>query len=383
MSLKKINPIVSWWMTPKLPYEDVYELPLLKNKTVLAKCTHFFSHWFVHPIKRRLAKIYLVFLHKRGVKVIGITGSAGKSTTTAMLKSIFDTKGGVVITPAGIDPVFNIPNTILRCTPKTKFLILEMSVEFRGEMDYYLWLAKPDVAVITNILASHLQFFKDLDGVLAEKGKLAKSISGDGCVFLNQDDKKLSAFGKTLKVPLVWFKSGGNLLEENANAAKSVAKYFGISDSEINRGLRNFVSQEHRLELKKGKNGSEVLDDSYNSNPYAAISALKYFVKLAKNKRKVVVMGDMLQMGNFEKEGHKMVGKELSKYNFDLVIGVGKASRFTIEELKKHSPETHTELVEDYRLAYTKIKNHLKPNTFILVKGSRSIGLDKLVDMLT
>lgn len=120
-----------------------------------------------HPIKNLIANNYLFFLRKfTNIKVIAITGSAGKTTTKEMVTSILKQVAPTVWTKDNIDPVYNIPATILRCTPWTKYLILEMSVEYPGEMDFYLWLAKPDIGVITNIFPTHTEFFGDADGVL-------------------------------------------------------------------------------------------------------------------------------------------------------------------------------------------------------------------------
>src|SRR3989304_10463920 len=140
MLSNKVNKIIRWWVTPKLPLQDVFE----KH--------NFISQWLMHPIKRRLARYYLKLIQKyTDITVIGVTGSAGKSTTVQMITSILKHRGKTHATPPSIDPVYNIPNTILKCVPGTKYLILEMSVEYPGEMDYYLWLAKPDIGVITKI----------------------------------------------------------------------------------------------------------------------------------------------------------------------------------------------------------------------------------------
>lgn len=367
-------------MTPYLPYQDIYELPLLKNKSFYAKVLHIFSNWLVHPIKRRLAKKYLEYLKRKSrIKVIGITGSAGKSTTTKILDSILKLDGETVSTPPGIDPVFNIPNTILKCSTKTKYLILEMSVEFPGEMDYYLWIAKPNMAVITNIMASHLEFFKDLEGVMHEKGKLVKSLNKTDVAFFNDSDINLQKFSKKIDCKVEWFKSDVDPMVQNFNTATKVAKYLKINSSIIEKGISDFKTPEHRLELIHGRDGLTILDDSYNSNPSAAVAAIKYFVKISKGKPKIAVLGDMLQMGEYEETGHRLVGKEASKYNFEVIIGVGKSAKYILEEVGKNSKNTKTLLVSNVDLAYKALRKYAKPGFFVLVKGSRSIGLDKLV----
>ncbi len=105
--------------------------------------------WFIHPIKRKIAKYYLAFLKRFfGIKIIGITGSVGKTTTKEMVASTLKLQGPTVCSYANIDQIYNLPTTILRARPWTKYLVLEMGVEYPGEMDFYLWLAKPDIGVI-------------------------------------------------------------------------------------------------------------------------------------------------------------------------------------------------------------------------------------------
>ncbi|NMD01040.1 MAG: hypothetical protein GYA62_15160, partial [Bacteroidales bacterium] len=156
--MKKQNTFVQWWQTP--------EFPLIH----LSDRTSFIKKWFFHPIKRRVARLYLKILQSStDIKVIGITGSAGKTTTKEVLASILKEDGKTVFSKENIDPIYNIPTTILKTPPSTKYLILEMGVEYLGEMDFYLWLAKPDVGIITNIFPTHLEFLKNVEGVMTEK----------------------------------------------------------------------------------------------------------------------------------------------------------------------------------------------------------------------
>ena len=359
-------------MTPKLPPQDVFE----KH--------NFISQWLVHPIKRRLARHYLKLIQKyTDITVIGVTGSAGKSTTVQMIASILKNKSLTVATPPSIDPVYNIPNTILKVGPKTKYLILEMSVEYPGEMDYYLWLAKPDIGAIINIYPTHTQFLGSVDGVFREKKKLVEALSFSGTAVLNREDRFLRRLENKLKAKIVWF--GGDLdpLAQNANVATTIATVLNIDRESIKRGLENYVRPKHRFEVIKHKSGAVIFDDSYNSNPEALISILSVFNNLAKKGLKIAVLGDMLQLGELEEREHRRVGREVGKSGFEVLIGVGKASKFMIEEVKKNSEGTKTHLVQSAEQVLPILLPYLSKNTFILVKGSRSIGLDKLVSRLS
>lgn len=328
-----------------------------------------FKKYIYHPIKNIIAKYYVLLLQKVfGLTVIGITGSAGKTTTKEILASILKLYGKTVYSFDNIDPVYNISTTILRCTPLTKYLILEMGVEYPNEMDFYLWLVRPQVGVITNIFPTHTLYFGNENGVLKEKSKLVKNTK---IAILNSDDKYLSNLKFALRAKTYWFKNGENAIETNKNITTKVSEILGISDDLIKKGLNNYESPKHRLQIIKHKSGAIIVDDSYNSNPEAVISTLKYFNKIAGRNKKVGVIGDMLELGKIEVQEHKRIGLEIKKYKFEKVIGVGKLVRFVTDDC-----------YDNYLDVLPVIKKYLKNNTYILIKGSRSIALDKLVDSL-
>jgi UDP-N-acetylmuramyl pentapeptide synthase len=161
----EFNQIIRLWTGP-LPIQELFPLNRQVNPLL---------HWFIHPIKRRIAKYYLLILQKFfGIKVIAITGSTGKTTTTNLLYSVLSKAGSTIKTADSITTTYNLPTTILKCTPATRYLILEMGVEYPGDMDFYCWLAKPDIATVLNITAVHSSFLGTLDQIKAEKYKLQK-----------------------------------------------------------------------------------------------------------------------------------------------------------------------------------------------------------------
>ena len=366
----KNNPIIRWWVTPMLPFEDV-----------CAKHSPF-SKWLFHPVKRRLARSYLKILQKyTDIKVIGITGSAGKTTTKEMVASILKLDGRTVCTPKNIDSVYSIPNTILATPPGTKYLILEMGVEYKGEMDFYFWMAKPDIGLITNIFPTHTQFLDNIEGVFREKSKLVLGLPGNGKAVLNSADAKLKSLSDKLTSEIIWFKPDINPITQNANAASALARALGVSEDKIKKGLSEYKKPVHRLQVINHVSGALILDDSYNSNPWAALSTLAYFNKLAKGD-KIAVLGDMLELRTYDESAHREMGRSVAKSNFKTVIGVGKSSKFLIDEIKSHSKGTETFLFEKAEDATPIVRRSLKKGVSLLIKGSRSIGLDKIVDAL-
>jgi UDP-N-acetylmuramoyl-tripeptide--D-alanyl-D-alanine ligase len=372
--MKAYRKFVRWWMTPHLP--DVHTRK--KSRGLMGSI----KKWFWHPIKRRIAKYYLSFLQiSTNIKVIAITGSAGKTTTKDMIARVLETSGATISSKENIDPIYNIPSTILKTPPGTKFLVLEMGVEYPGEMNYYLWLARPDIGVITNIFPTHTKYFGDIRGVLKEKSKLAFSLPKTGASVLNAGDPMLKKIAKKIKTKVLWFKNSPNPLEENANAARLVCGQLGVKKTQMDKVLKNFKTPNHRIQLINHASGAMILDDSYNSNPMAAVKTLNYFNKISKHK-KMAVLGDMLELGKYEEEGHRVLGKEVARSGFDLVIGVGKSSKFIIEEVAKKSKNTEVFLVSDADKAWTILYPRLSKKTSVLIKGSRSVGLESLVSKL-
>ncbi len=336
-----------------------------------------------HPIKNFIAKYYLIILRQfTNIKVIGITGSAGKTTTKEMVASILKKESPTVWSKENIDPVYNIPSTILKCRLNTKYLVLEMGIEYPNEMDFYLSIVKPDVGVITNIFPTHTQHLGNISGVLKEKSKMVLALGEDEYAILNSNDKRLRDLSNEIKCKIVWFESDQDPIIQNMNTATAVAKVLGISHEKIAAGLESYEKPKHRFEVLKHDSGAVIYDDSYNSNPEAAIISIKKFVKLAKSNKKVAILGDMLELGDYEISGHKKVGSELAKLGFDTVIGIGKRSKYIISEVEKQSPKVNTYQFDTIEDALQTINTFLRKDRYIFIKGSRSIGLDKLVSLL-
>lgn len=411
-----VNWIIHWWFTPKLPANYIWIPPERRPKTAGKLVRVYFRTWLVHPLKRRIAKYYLRLLQKFfGLKVIAISGSSGKTTTKDMLASILAQKGQVVASYANIDPVFNIPTTILKCKPSTQYLILEMGVEMPNEMDFYLWLANPDLAVVTNVYQTHTQFFGDTDGVTREKSKLARFLKKDAILVLNSENSYTKRMGTNTRAKVVYFGRGGLAQAENTKisikgtkyalliqdnktqinlpmigehfvanslAAAAVGSMFGLTLEQIKSGLEELNPPDHRLKVIRLKNGATILDDSYNNNPSAAKATLETFAQIWNGHTPIAVLGDMLELGKKEVEKHREIGDLVSSIGIKKLIGVGNLSRHTVKSAEAKLGKDNVFWAQDYLSAFKLLKPILKANTITLIKGSRSIGLDNLVSML-
>lgn len=418
MQSNKVPGIIQWWVTPKLPREHIFIPPEKKPKKPEEKIAVYLRKWLIHPIKRRVARHYLIFLQKFcGLTVIGITGSAGKTTTKEMVASVLARKGKTVSSIKNIDSVYNIPTTILRANPTTRYLVLEMGVEFPGEMDFYLWLARPDIAVITNIYPTHTQFLGSVEGVANEKIKLIQALPKDGYAILNNENPLVKKYSRKTRAKIVWYGKGSKIRAENQSitdklevkftlnlmsgkmnihlpclgeqfisnslAAAAVGYTSGVSPSQIREGLQNFRREEHRMAIVHHKSGAIILDDSYNNNPEAARGALMSLKSISGNKKMIVVFGDMLELGNRQEQYHREAGRLIASLGVDYLLGVGKLSKSLIAEAAKSMQGENLSWVENVKDAYKILVPHLEKDSVILIKGSRSISLDKLVDRLS
>ena len=413
-----MNPIIRWWVTPYLPKNHIFLEEGKKPKGRIALFQIYFKKWIVHPIKRRLAKGYLILIRAIfHTKVIGITGSAGKTTTKDMLTSILKKSGRVISSYKNIDPIYNIPDTILKISPRTKYLVLEMGVEFPGEMDYYLWLAKPDIGLITNIFPTHTEFFKSTKGVFEEKSKLLHVLTNLDTAILNYENPSLKNIVNQLQVKTILYGKGSDIFAnkillgdnfitnfqlnlrdkkidihlpivgeqfvENALASTAVAYSLGVDTGSIKEGLECYVTPEHRMKIIHLKNGAVLLDDSYNSNPEAAKRTISTFNKIAKRKTKIIVFGDMLELGTKEKKYHRNLGNYILKKGVDYLIGVGLLSKETVRIVGEKIGKNKVFWFADNNGVAEVIEKIMDKNTLILVKGSRGIGLDKVVNKLS
>lgn len=404
-----INSLIQWWLTPKFPQKHIDNLLRYKPIGIKNIVRNYYRTWVVHPFKRRFSKFYLYILKTFfGLKVIGITGSSGKTTTKEMLASILGLDGKTVYSYANIDPIYNIPTTVLKCTPNTKYLILEMGVEYPNEMDFYLWLAKPDISVITNVFPTHIKYLKNIDGVYREKSKIVRYLSKNSTAVINSEDLYLRKLKNKVNVNIFWFGNGSDVyasgLKINSNfktefvlnwygkstnieipiigeqfvsdalASITVAFNLKIEIDKIKLGLIKFKSADHRMVVKKLKSGAVLIDDSYNNNPESAKKAITTLKAVAGKRKTILIFGDMLELGRDEIKYHKEIGAHISNVGIDRVIPIGNLSRYVTKDRKI--------AFSVWQEAMPIIKTFVKRGNIIMVKGSRGLKLDEVVKNL-
>lgn len=365
----------------------------------------------VKDTTKSLGDVASVWRDKLNAKVIGITGSVGKTTTKEMLAAILSVKYRVNKTTSNNNNHIGVPLTLLATKAKHQIAVVEHGTNHFGEIKYSARISRPDLAVITNIGYSHIEFLKDRNGVLKEKSELLKiTFKNGGKVFINNDDVLLRKFGRRLKRkitfgfdnrsdyqaklveidklgrPTVEIKYSKNLFKaklplageqsaKNFLAAFAIAKELRLSDKQILNGLKKIKSVGKRLEIKKFSE-TIIINDSYNANPDSMKASLNLLNKMKPSYRKIAILGDMFELGAQSKKLHKEIGQFINELKLNEVYTVGKFSKEIFSQLNGRVP-VKKHFNEKSSLIKSLKKSSLKKSV-ILIKGSRGMKMEEI-----
>lgn len=351
-------------------------------------------------------------------KVIGITGSVGKTTATLASLAVLSQKYKTIATSPSLDMIFNLPITILKVSPKVEKVILEMGIEYPGEMDFYLSLVRPKTVIVTNISKQHSQFLGDEGSIAREKMKLIEQLPEDGVAILNWDNPHTRAMAEKTKAKVIFFGLDKNHCDVWATGVKindfnlNFGLNYGVESVEINskllglhqvypllaaaalgisadiplvkikRGLEEVLPAEHRLQAMEGYNGSVILDDTYNAAPVAVEEALDTLSRVPA-RRRIVVLGEMRELGEFSETMHRQIARKIYQEKPDLVLlGQGEARTIADELIKLGFIPERLELNLKNAEIVSKLLQILAKGDVVLVKGSRAVRLDEVVAKL-
>lgn len=350
------------------------------------------------------------------VKVVGITGSVGKTSTKEMIASILAEKYRVLKTLGNFNNELGLPLTVFRLREEDEVAVLEMGISDFGEMHRLSKVAKPDVAVITNIGQCHLEFLHDRDGVLRAKTEIFEFLAEDGQVILNGDDDKLTTVKEVNgKAPIffgiqnppsiyadeikpkglrgiacrihtpegefsVQVPIPGYHMVLNALAGTAVGLTLGLTLEEIKGGIEKLQSLSGRFHMID-HDGMLIIDDCYNASPVAVKASLD--VMKDAEGRKVAVLGDMFELGAESDAFHVSVGERAAENGMDLLICVGENSRHTAKGALEKGGCKEVLHLPDLETALTEIPRLLKKGDTVLVKASHSMHFEKIVKILT
>ena len=387
----------------------------------------------------------LAALHRRrfSIPVAAVAGSNGKTTTKEMLASILRTRGPALATEGNLNNEMGVPLTLLRLAQEHRAAAVELGMSAPGELERLTAMAKPDSGVVTLVAAEHLEFLKDLDGVAEAEGELYRGLLPGSVAVVNADDPRGVAqaervangvrkifFGKSLNADLRLVESTslgmegqeiclegeegigeeGRLLRDpdlqrsrvkarlgfvgehnamNAAAAAAVALSLSFTFEEISRGLSSARPYQHRSRVVAGTGGVTILDDCYNASPASMEAALATLASLARAGadapgRRVAVLGDMLELGEAEESAHRDLGRS-ARGRVDVAAFFGPRSLHSFEEFSSPSTSSASSSAHFTEVAplLAWLRPQLRPGDLLLVKGSRGMKLERVVDALT
>jgi UDP-N-acetylmuramoyl-tripeptide--D-alanyl-D-alanine ligase len=362
---------------------------------------------------RALGDLAGYYRRKFNLKVIGITGSNGKTTTKLMLSSILNLSAPCLSNTKNFNNQLGVPLTLMGLSGEHRFAVIEMGTSYPGEIARLCEIAGPDAGILTNIGYSHLENFKDPRGVYKEKIKLLESLPAEGFGVVNFDDDFLREVSRDYKSNIISFgidskadivaedvklwpdlpsftlRLGGDLINVrlpvngkfniyNALAAAACAWKLGIGSVLIKKGLEKFKPEKMRMETIKLVSGAVIVNDSYNANPSSMRAAITAFVQAFPDKEKIVVLGDMLELGETSEQEHASLGGFLALQPLHRIFLYGPLMAKAGEKLESAQFsyfEDKDELAEQLRSA-------LSQDSVAFVKGSRGMKLEEVVEKI-
>lgn len=365
---------------------------------------------------KKIAKFYRENLD---IKVVGVTGSVGKTSTKEMIYSVLNEKYNTLKTEGNFNNELGLPLTVFRIREEHEIAVLEMGISDFGEMTRLTEIARPDVAVITNVGYCHLENLGTRDGVLKAKTEIFNSLAKDGKIILNGDDDKLATVSEYNGIKPVFFHISGNSgasdnvyadnikpdgvkgvyaslhyndsvidvkinipgihMVYNALAALCVGKAFGLSDDEIKRGIEKVAPLEGRNNIVE-KDNVILINGCYNANPMsmkASIDVLSYA-----DSRKVAILGDMFELGENEKEMHEAIGKYLAETDVDVIVLCGKLMNNAYTYLLENASDKKLYYFDRLKELLTELDRILQDDDTVLIKASHGMEFSKIIQYI-
>jgi len=321
--------------------------------------------------------------HRKQLNIpfIGITGTNGKTTTKELIKDVLNKKYKTHATQGNLNNHIGVPLSVLSITENIDIAIIEMGANHIGEILALCKIAQPNHGIITNIGKAHLEGFGSPEGVITAKKELYGYLKQNkGIVFVNSDNSLLMELSNTQN--RVTYKTSKKIINthligkhnsENILAAMCIGHYFGVKESAIEQAIENYQPADNRSQIIKTKKNT-VLLDAYNANPMNMEAVINH-VSQMQVENKVVILGDMLELGSYSLKEHQAVMELLKKQNFNRVILVG-------DNFSKVKNNINYKHFANTTAASKWLKHQNIKDAFILIKGSRGIELEKLMEVL-
>jgi len=341
--------------------------------------------------------------------VIGVTGSVGKTTTRQMIAAVLDSQFCGVQSPRNFNNELGVPLSLLQLAPEHDFAVLEMGASRAGDIALLASLAQPEFGVVTRVAPAHLESFGSLDAIRQTKQELPQAVDRNGTVFLNADDPNVRSMGSATEANVVLFGLAedadirlGNLsssegvctmtmdgtrfhfhgpqhLITSALAAIAVGRITGISDAKIAAGLAAFVPDAGRGRIVQNAPWT-VIDESYNASPASVQSAISGLADWRKPRHRILVLGDMLELGSDAHAAHYKIGQMLMSSAVDHTLVFGEYAESVAAGARSTGVTiNHISVFHDLTTLQTMLDCLLTPGDVVLVKGSRGMQMERVV----
>lgn len=367
-----------------------------------------YSDRFIVKVNNSLECIQNLARYKRrihNIPVIGVTGSVGKTSTKDMIYSVLKEKYKVLKTEGNNNNHIGLPFTILRLKDED-IMILEMGMNNLGEISFLTNIAKPTIGVITNIGTAHIGNLGSRENIMKAKLEIIEGLSGPLIVNMDNDmiynnidyikslndvitigidnksdymaydinDNEFKIDGEDFISPI-----GNRAFIYNSITAYVVGKLCDVSIDKIKNGIKSLELTGNRLEYKKAKSGAVIIDDSYN----ASLDSIKSSLEILKKEkgRKIAIIGDVLELGEFSKDIHKEIGKVLLDSNLDFIVTIGNDTKYTDEYLINNGFDNVKHFSKENE-CYDYLDSLLREGDIVLIKGSHGINLKNVVNYL-
>jgi len=393
--------------------EDAQLLRAVPGDVPIAAC---------HSPRRALSDLAAWHRRRLDIPVVGITGSCGKTSTKNILLELLKDHFSAVGSPASFNNDIGVPHTLLMADEGTEALVVEMGTNAPGEIAGLCRTARPNVGIITNVGASHLEGLGSIEGVAREKGELAASLPESGFCVLNADCRWTPTLRESTRARVVtfsvegmngstgdldasevWFHAGGTTFKlrselfgvrevtmpllglhtvQNVLAALAACVGLGLDVDSVLPATTRLRDGRRRLERIEVR-GMTLFDDSYNANPESARASVRVLAGQHGHARRVLVLGEMLELGEFGAELHHEIGVHAAEAGVDMLLLVGELTRATAAgALEGGLPADRVVHFDDLHDALEVVPTLLRDGDVALVKGSRATGLDRLVERL-
>ncbi|MGW2487752.1 UDP-N-acetylmuramoyl-tripeptide--D-alanyl-D-alanine ligase [Streptomyces sp. NPDC001606] len=375
----------------------------------------------VDDVQTALGALARHVVRRLGATLVALTGSAGKTSTKDLIAQVLRRKAPTVFTPGSLNNEIGLPLTALTATEETRFLVLEMGARGIGHIRYLTGLTPPKIGLVLNVGSAHIGEFGGREQIAQAKGELVEALPEDGAAILNADDPLVRAMASRTKAKVLLFgesaeadvraenvrltdsgqpsfrlhtPSGasdvtmrlyGEHHVSNALAAAAVAHELGMSAEEIATALSEAGSLSRwRMEVTERPDGVTIVNDAYNANPESMRAALRALAAMGRGRRTWAVLGKMAELGDEALAEHDAVGRLAVRLNVSKLVAVGgnEASWLQLGAYNEGSWGEESVHVSDAQAAIDLLRSELRPGDVVLVKASRSVGLESVAQAL-